>query len=231
MGCGLRDQRGEVIDIGDADGCRGDAVVAVPVGEHDQLTRFVPRDAEELVGSECLGHQDAVSLVVPLDPHANTFVAGGPLVNLALDGVPSSGQNSMPSSGPAERVATSSPCGRVSSPRSVSQSVSGTARARSSGRSLAVSVSTVVASRSAAMVCPSAQCFQVTSGVVSGFGEFGGGVVVVDLSSPGPEVPDVADEIAAFAVELSALLEDGAGLLGDVVEVVFRGGDVAFSAG
>jgi hypothetical protein len=59
-------------------------VVAVPVGEHDQFTRCVP-DAEELVGPECLGHQDAVSLVVPLDPHATTFVAGEPLVNLTHD--------------------------------------------------------------------------------------------------------------------------------------------------
>ena len=67
-------------------------------------------------------------------------------------------------------------------------------------------------------------------GVLSGFGEFGGWIVVVDLSPPGPEVPDVAYEIAAFASELSALLEDGAGLLGDIVKVVFRGGDVAFSA-
>ena len=40
-------------------------------------------------------------------------------------------------------------------------------------------------------------------GVVSGFGVFGGWVVVVDLSPPGSEVPDVADEIAAFAVELA----------------------------
>ena len=85
MSCGLRDQRGEFLDVGDADGCGGDAVIAVPVGEHDQLTRCVPGDAEELVGSECLGHQDAASLVVPLDPHPTTFVAGGPSVNLARD--------------------------------------------------------------------------------------------------------------------------------------------------
>jgi hypothetical protein len=68
--------------------------------------------------------------------------------------------------------------------------------------------------------------------VVSSFGVFGGWVVVVDLSPPGPEVPDVADEIAAFAVELSAPLQDGASLLlGDVFEVVLGGGDVAFSGG
>ena len=85
MSCGLRDQRGEFLDVGDTDGCGGDAVVAIPVGEHDQLTRCVPRDAEELVGPERLWHQDAVSLVVPLDPHATTFVAGEPPVNLAHD--------------------------------------------------------------------------------------------------------------------------------------------------
>ena len=89
------------------------------------------------------------------------------------------------------------------------------------------------------MVASSVGCDGVSVGpvlpgderVVSGFGEFGGWVVGVDLSSPGPEVPDVADEIAAFAVELSALLQNGAGLLGDVVEVVLGGGDVAFGGG
>jgi hypothetical protein len=85
VGCGLRDQRGEFPDVGDADGCGGDAVVAIPMGEHDQFTRRMPRDAEELVGPECLGHQDSLSLVLPRDPHATTFVAGEPLVNPTHD--------------------------------------------------------------------------------------------------------------------------------------------------
>ena len=60
----LGDQRGELGDVADAEGCGGDAVIAVPVREHDQLAGFVPGDAEELAGAECLWHQDAVSLVV-----------------------------------------------------------------------------------------------------------------------------------------------------------------------
>ena len=68
--CGrLRDQRREFPDVTDANGCGGDAVIAIPVGEHDQVAGCVPGDSEELVRPECLRHQDAVSLVVPADPH------------------------------------------------------------------------------------------------------------------------------------------------------------------
>ena len=230
MGCGLRDQRGEFLDVGDADGGGGDAVVAVPVGEHDQFTRCVPRDAQELVGSECLGHQDAVSLVVPLDPHTTTFVAGEPLVNLAHDVFV------LGSELDAEFRASRA-CRDVASVRSGLETLFREPASERHGEGS--ELWSVTGGEGVGCGGESVRCDGVSVGpvlpgderVVSGFGEFGGGVVVVDLSSPDTEIPDVADEIAAFAVELGALLQDGAGLLGDEVEVVLGGGDVTFGGG
>jgi hypothetical protein len=190
----------------------------------------MPGDAEELVGSECLWHQDALSLVVPLDPHATTFVACGPSVNLAHDVFLSRSEldaefragracRDVASVRSSLEAAFSEPAGERHGEGANLWSVTGGEGVGGGGESVGcdgVSVGPV---------------FPGGDGVVSGFGVFGGWVVVVDLSPPGSEVPDVADEIAAFAVELGALLQDGAGLLGDVVEVVFGGGDVAFSGG
>ena len=167
----------------------------------------------------------------PLIPIAPTFVAGGPPVNLALTGdlVIGSELDAEFRAGKACRdvgsvrsgleAAFGEPAGERHGEGSKLWSVTGGERVGGGGESVGrdgVSVGPVL---------PGDERF------VSGFGVFGGWVVVVDLSSPGPEVPDVANEIAAFAVELGALLQDGAGLLGDVVEVVFGGGDVAFAAG
>ena len=230
MGCGLRDQRGKFLDVGDADGSGGDAVIAVPVGEHDQLTRCMPRDAEELVGPECLGHQDSASLVVPLDPHATTFVAGEPLVNLADDVFV------IRSEVDAEFRAGRA-CRDVASVRSGLEATFGEPGGERHGEGSelwSVTGGEGVGSGGESVGCDGVSVGPVLpgdEGVVSGFSEFGGWVVVVDLSPPGPEVSDVADEIAAFTSELGALLEDGAGLLGDIVKVMFGGGDVAFSGG
>lgn len=54
----------------------------------------------------------------------------------------------------------------------------------------------------------------------SGIGELRGGVVGVDQSSPDPEFFDVANESAAFVVELGTLLQDGRACWGDVIEVM-----------
>ena len=53
--------------------------------ENTITARHMPRHAEELIGPECLWHQNTLLLVVPLDPHSTTFAAGAPPVNLTND--------------------------------------------------------------------------------------------------------------------------------------------------
>ncbi len=67
----------------------------------------MPRHAEELIGPECLWHQNTLLLVVPLDPHSTTFAAGAPPVNLANDFLATfleALRNVTPRSHPAESV-------------------------------------------------------------------------------------------------------------------------------
>ncbi len=160
----------------------------------------------------------------PLFPTAPTFVAGGPSVNLALTG--SLHRSELDAEFRAGRA-----CCDVGSVRSGLEAAVGERHGEGS-EFRSVTSAERVEGGGESVGCDGVSVGPVLpgdEGFVSDFGLLGGRVVVVDLSSPGPEVPDVANQIAAFTAELGALLEDGAGLLGDVVEVVFSCGDGAFS--